>query len=87
MDEKALFHRCKNKQLTQIGSSNVIEVKKFSFDPICVSLFKEEFFLLGTNNKEIQFFTKEGQMIKSIEEGVDDWAMSIEVRVTDLALW
>jgi hypothetical protein len=41
--------------------------------------------MIGSNNNEINFYTKEGTYINSINEGVNDWVLSVKVIRYNLA--
>lgn len=46
---------------------------------MCLSLFKDEYFLLGSNNNELNFYMKDGIYINSISEGIDGWILAAKV--------
>lgn len=50
-----------------------------------MSLFKDEYFLLGSNNNELNFYTKDGIYINSITEGIDGWVLAAKVLLINLA--
>jgi len=41
-------------------------------------MFKDDYFLVGSNSNEINFFTKEGIFINTITESLTDWILSIK---------
>jgi len=55
-----------------------IDCKKLNYDPVCISLFKDDYFLVGSNNSEVNFYTKEGIFINTINEALTDWILSIK---------
>jgi hypothetical protein len=57
----------------------VIDCKKLTYDPVCIGLFKDDYFLLGSNNNELNFYTKEGMFVHNITEGISDWVLSVKV--------
>lgn len=69
----------KNLYMIELFNYSVIDCKKLTYDPICIGLFKDDYFLLGSNNNEINFFTKEGMFVNTISEGITDWILSIKV--------
>jgi hypothetical protein len=50
-----------------------------TYDPVCIGLFKDDYFLLGSNNNEVNFYTKEGTFVNTINEGITDWILSVKV--------
>lgn len=67
----------KNFHLLDLFNNQVIETQKLTADPISISLFKGEYVLVGTNNREINFFTKEGIFVTAITEGINSWVTSV----------
>jgi len=59
-------------------SYTIIDCKKLNYDPVCISLFKDDYFLVGSNNSEVNFYTKEGIFINTINEALTDWILSIK---------
>jgi len=69
----------KNIYLVELLNYDIIDVKKLVYDPISIGLYKDDYFLLGTNNNEVNFFTKEGSFITKITENINDWSLCIKV--------
>lgn len=69
----------KNIYMIELLNYNIIDVKKVIYDPICISLFKDDYFMIGSNSNEVNFFTKEGSYITKIAENITDWVMQIRV--------
>jgi len=57
----------------------VIDVKKLTYDPMCIGLFKDDYFLIGSNNNDINFFTKEGNFVTSFDDNLGDWVLALKV--------
>jgi intraflagellar transport protein 122 len=55
----------------------VVECKKLSYDPLCIGLFKDDYFMLGSNSNEFNFYTKDGIYVNSINEGINDWVLQV----------
>ncbi len=70
----------KNIYLIELFNYDIIDVKKVVYDPISIGLFKDDYFLIGTNNNEVNFFTKEGSFITKITDNINDWALCIKVK-------
>jgi intraflagellar transport protein 122 len=68
----------KNLYILELSNYTIIDCKKLYSDPISFSLFKDDYFLLGSNNNEVNFYTKEGIHITSITENINDWVMAIK---------
>lgn len=47
-----------------------------------MGLFKDDYFLLGSNNNEVNFYTKEGVFVSTINESIADWVLAIKVYIT-----
>ena len=45
-----------------------VATQKLTADPISISLYKEDYVLVGTNNREINFFSKEGYFVSTISQ-------------------
>ena len=71
----------KNIYLVELFNYDIIDVKKVVYDPICIGLYKDDYFLIGTNNNEVDFFTKEGSFITKITENINDWSLCIKVSI------
>ena len=67
----------KNFHLLDLFNTQVAETKKLTADPISISLYKDDYVLVGTNNREINFFSKEGIFVNTITQGINSWVTSI----------
>ena len=67
----------KNFYLLDLFNTQVAETKKLTADPISISLYKDDYVLVGTNNREINFFSKEGIFVNTITQGINSWVTSI----------
>ncbi len=67
----------KNFHLLDLFNAQVVETKKLTADPISITLFKDDYVLVGTNNREINFFSKEGIFIQTITEGINSWVTCV----------
>lgn len=70
----------KNLYLIELVNYTVFDCKKLTYDPISIGLYKDDYFFLGSNNNEINFFTKEGIHINTINENINDWVLAVKVR-------
>lgn len=68
----------KNIYLVELFNFSVIDVKKLSADPLCITIFRDDYVMVGTNNNEISMFTKEGAFISNFSEGITDWALAVK---------
>lgn len=48
------------------------------YDPVCLSLYRDDYFLIGTNDYKINFYSKEGVFISAITEEIDDWVIKMK---------
>lgn len=69
----------KNLYVIELFNYTIIECKRLNYDPISISLFKDDYFFLGSNNNEINFYTKDGIYVNKIKENVTDWVLSVKV--------
>ncbi len=69
----------KNLYIIELFNYTIVECKRLNYDPISISLFKDDYFLLGSNNNEVNFYTKEGTFVTKIKEYITDWVLSIKV--------
>ncbi len=67
----------KNLYVIELFNYTIIDCKKLYSDPICFALFKDDYFLLGSNNNEVNFYNKEATHITSISENINDWVLAI----------
>ena len=63
--------------LIDLFNTNVNHSIKLSNVPICISLYKNDYVLIGTNNSEISFFSKDGFFILNIKQGLNNYVKSI----------
>jgi hypothetical protein len=69
----------KNFYIIELFNYTIIECRRLSYDPISISLFKDDYFLLGSNNNDVNFYTKEGTFVNKIKENITDWVLSVKV--------
>lgn len=69
----------KNIYIIELFNYSVLEIKKLNYDPICITLFRDDYFLVGSNNNEINLFTKDGIFVNNITEEVDSWVLALKV--------
>ncbi len=62
--------------LIDLFNAQVTETRKLTGDPISISLFKDDYVLVGTNNREINFFSEEGIFVVTITQGLNSWLYS-----------
>ena len=67
----------KNFHLIDLFNAQVTETRKLTADPISISLFKDDYVLVGTNNREINFFSKEGIFVVTITQGLNSWVTGV----------
>lgn len=53
---------------------------------MCISLFRDEYFLVGSNSNEINMFTKDGIFVNEISEDIEDWVMALKVRILNIII-
>ena len=68
----------KNFHLIDLFNAQVTETRKLTADPISITLFKDDYVLVGTNNREINFFSKEGIFVVTITQGLNSWVTSVK---------
>jgi len=73
----------KNLYVIELFNYTVVECKRLNYDPISISLFKDDYLFLGSNNNEVNFYTKEGTYVNKIKENITDWVLSIKVIYSD----
>ena len=68
-----------NRNFFLIDLFNIVvnESIKLNADPISISLFKNDYVLIGTNNREINLFTKEGIFIREIKQNFNSWVTNV----------
>lgn len=68
----------KNIYIIETFNYSIIDVKKVNYDPICINLFKDDYFMVGSNSNEINMFTKEGIYVTSINEAINSWILCLK---------
>ena len=68
----------KNFYVLDLFNTQVAQTQKLTSDPISITLYKEDFVLVGTNNREINFFSKEGYFVTTISQGLNSWVTSLK---------
>lgn len=71
----------KNIYVIELFNYSIIELKRVNFDPICITLFRDDYFMVGSNNNEIHMYTKEGIFVNSFKESIDSWVMALKVSI------
>ena len=68
-----------NRNFFLIDLFNIVvnESIKLNADPISISIFKNDYVLIGTNNREINLFTKEGIFIREIKQNFNSWVTNV----------
>jgi hypothetical protein len=69
----------KNIYIIELFNYSIIDIKKINYDPICLTLFRDDYFLVGSNNNEINLFTKEGIFVNNINEEIESWVLGLKV--------
>ena len=67
----------KNFHVMDIFNEQVNATRKLTADPISIALYKDDYVIVGTNNRELNFFTKEGIFITVITEGISSWVSCV----------
>ena len=62
--------------LIDLFNAQVIETRKLTAVPILISLFKDDYVLVGTYKREINFFSEEGIFVVTITQGLNSWYCS-----------
>lgn len=70
----------KNIYIIELFNYSIIDIKKVTYDPMCITLFRDDYFMIGSNNNEINMFTKEGIFVNTISEGINSWILALKVR-------
>jgi WD40 repeat protein len=68
----------KNIYIIETFNYSIVDIKKVNYDPICISLFKDDYFMIGSNSNEINMFTKEGIFVTSINETINSWVLCLK---------
>ena len=68
----------KNFYVLDLFNTQVHQTQKLTADPISISLYKEDYVIVGTNNREINLFTKEGIFVTTITQGINSWVTSLK---------
>ena len=62
--------------LIDLFNSQVTDTRKLTAAPISISLFKDDYVLVGTNKREINFFSEEWIFVVTITQGLNSWLYS-----------
>lgn len=68
----------KNFHILDLFNTQILDTKKLTADPISIALYKDDYILVGTNNREINFFTKEGIFVANITERINSWVTAVK---------
>ena len=68
----------KNFYVLDLFNTQVHQTQKLTADPISISLYKEDYVIVGTNNREINLFSKEGIFVTTITQGINSWVTSLK---------
>ena len=68
----------KNFYVLDLFNTQVHQTQKLTADPISISLYKEDYVIVGTNNREINLFSKEGYFVTTITQGINSWVTSLK---------
>ena len=68
----------KNFYVLDLFNTQVHQTQKLTADPISISLYKEDYVIVGTNNREINLFSKEGYFVTAITQGINSWVTSLK---------
>ena len=68
----------KNFYVLDLFNTQVHQSQKLTADPISISLYKEDYVIVGTNNREINLFSKEGYFVTTITQGINSWVTSLK---------
>ena len=68
----------KNIYIIETFNYSIVEIKKVTYDPICITLFKDDYFMVGSNSNEINMFTKEGIHVTNIKDKINNWVLSLK---------
>ena len=68
----------KNFYVFDIINIKIHQNQKLTGNPISISLYKEDFVLIGDDNREINIFSKEGDFLTTITQGFNSWVTSIK---------
>ena len=64
--------------MSDFFNTQIHQNQKLIADPISISLYKEDYVIVGTNNHEINLFTKEVYFITIIIYGINNWVSSLK---------
>ena len=68
----------KNFYVLDLFNTQIHQSQKLTADPISISLYKEDYVIVGTNNREINLFNKEGYFVTTITQGINSWVTSLK---------
>ena len=68
----------KNFYVLDLFNTQIHQSQKLTADPISISLYKEDYVIVGTNNREINLFSKEGYFVTTITQGINSWVTSLK---------
>lgn len=69
----------KNIYIIELFNHSIIDVKKVDYDPMCITLFRDDYFLIGSNSNQINMFAKDGIYVNSISEDINSWVLALKV--------